>query len=47
VKEILQHMNQKKKARRNLVMVLEELRNLLVVVTDLNTLRHRSIQIEC
>lgn len=47
VKKILQHMDRKKKARRNLAKVLEEPRNLLMVVTDLKTLRHRSIQSEC
>jgi hypothetical protein len=42
-----QHMNRKEKARRNLVKVLQELRNLLTVVMDLNTLRYRLIQREC
>jgi hypothetical protein len=47
VKKILQNMNRKKKARRNLEKALQELRNLLMVATDLNTPRHRSIQREC
>jgi hypothetical protein len=40
------HMNRKKKALRNLEKVLQELRNLVTAATDLNTLRHRSIQRE-
>jgi hypothetical protein len=47
VKKILQCTNRKKKARRNLAKVLQELRNLVMVVTELNTLRHRSVQREC
>ena len=46
VKKILQNMNWKK-VRRNLAKVLQVLRNLLMVETDLNTLRYRSIQREC
>jgi len=47
LKKILQYMNRKKKARRNSAKVLQELRNLVMVVTEVNKLRHRSVQREC
>jgi hypothetical protein len=47
VKKILQYMNRKKRARRNSAKVLQGLRNLVMAVTELNTLRHRSVQREC
>ena len=40
VKKILQRINRMKKARRNLATVLQELHNLLMVVTGLRVLRN-------